>query len=131
MFVENASDKTERMRKLRDRFKQGVFERIPDAELNGEASDRLPNISNISFRFIEGKDLLINLDTQGIAVSTGSACSLEPSPLIRALGRSDELARRAIRFSRFNTEKDINRVLEVLPNAVETLRHLNPKRSTP
>ena len=74
---------------------------------------------------------MISLDLQGIAVSTGSACSsgtLEPSPVIQALGRNDELARGAIRFSfgKDNTEQDVNRVLEVLPRIVEKLRQLSP-----
>jgi cysteine desulfurase len=91
----------------------------------------LPHLSNISFRFIEGEGLLISLDMQGIAVSTGSACSsgtLEPSPVIRALGRNDELARGAIRFSfgKDNTDEDIDYVLEVLPRVVEKLRQLSP-----
>jgi cysteine desulfurase len=99
--------------------------------LNGSRDRRLPHLSNISFRFIEGEGLLINLDLQGIAVSTGSACSsgtLEPSPVIRALGRNDELARGSIRFSfgKDNTEEDVARVLEVLPRAVERLRELSP-----
>ena len=93
---------------------------------------RIPNISNISFRSIEGEGLLINLDMQGIAVSTGSACSsgsLEPSPVIRALGRDDELARGAIRFSfgKDNSVEDIKAVLEILPAAVENLRRLSPR----
>lgn len=116
---------------LRDRFEQGVFERISDASLNGDSERRVPSISNISFRFIEGEGLLINLDMQGVAVSTGSACSsgsLEPSPVIRALGRNDELARGAIRFSfgRFNTVEDVDHVLGLLPAAVENLRRLSP-----
>ncbi|MEO8647940.1 MAG: cysteine desulfurase family protein [Acidobacteriota bacterium] len=116
---------------LRDRFEQGVFERIEGAVLNGDPGSRLPNISNISFRSIEGEGLLINLDMQGVAVSTGSACSsgsLEPSPVIRALGRDDELARGAIRFSfgRFNSADEVDRVLEILPNAVSALRKLSP-----
>lgn len=120
------------LKDLRDRFERAVIETIPDLVLNGEPSTRLPNISNISFRFIEGEGLLINLDLQGIAVSTGSACSsgsLEPSPVIRALGRDDELARGAIRFSfgRENTAEDVEYVLEALPKAVENLRRLAPK----
>lgn len=124
----------EQMRMLRDRFEQGVFERIDNVTPNGDSERRLPNISNISFDSVEGEGLLINLDMQGIAVSTGSACSsgsLEPSPVIRALGREDQLARGAIRFSfgRFNTEEDVDRILEVLPIAVENLRRLSPARS--
>jgi len=107
---------------------------IPDSSLNGSVDRRVPNISNISFRAVEGEGLLINLDMQGIAVSTGSACSsgsLEPSPVIRALGGDDEMARGAVRFSfgTFNTEEDVDRILEVLPNAVETLRRLSPART--
>lgn len=118
---------------LRDQFESKVREVIPDIIFNGDRESRLPNISNISFRSIEGEGLLINLDMQGVAVSTGSACSsgsLEPSPVIRALGRDDELARGAIRFSfgRFNTEADIERILNVLPAAVQNLRNLSPGR---
>ena len=119
---------------LRDKFENGVAERIDEFVFNGNQEKRLPNISNISFRQIEGEGLLINLDMQGIAVSTGSACSsgsLEPSPVIRALGRTDELARGAIRFSfgKENTIADVEYVLEVLPKAVENLRKLSPTYS--
>ena len=122
------------LRKLRDDLESRVGEMIPDIVFNGERDRRLPNISNISFRSIEGEGLLINLDMQGIAVSTGSACSsgtLEPSPVIRALGREDELARGAIRFSvgRANTAADIDRLLEVLPASVENLRNISPAKT--
>jgi len=124
-------DRNEHTRRLRDRFESGVSERIEDIVFNGKREQRLPHVSNISFRFIEGEGLLIHLDLQGIAVSTGSACSsgtLEPSPVIRALGRDEELARGAIRFSfgKDNTEEDVDRVLDVLPRAVESLRALSP-----
>ena len=120
---------------LRDKFESGVSEAVTDIVFNGSREHRLPNISNISFRSIEGEGLLINLDMQGIAVSTGSACSsgsLEPSPVIRALGANDELARGAIRvsFGRFNSSEDVERTLEVLPKAVENLRNLSPLYST-
>jgi cysteine desulfurase len=117
--------------RLRDRFEASVTELIPDVVFNGDRTRRLPHISNISFRFIEGEGLLISLDLQGIAVSTGSACSsgtLEPSPVIQALGRNDELARGAIRFSfgKDNCDADVDYVLEVLPRVVERLRQLSP-----
>jgi cysteine desulfurase len=123
--------RNEHLQKMRDRFEANVLEKIPDVAINGNREKRLPHLSNISFRFIEGEGLLINLDLQGVAVSTGSACSsgsLEPSPVIRALGRNDELARGAIRFSfgKDNTEEDVDYVLEVLPKAVESLRRLSP-----
>ena len=119
------------LRRLRDQFEIGVEAKVSDIVFNGDRERRLPHLSNISFRFIEGEGLLINLDMQGVAVSTGSACSsgsLEPSPVIRALGRDDELARGSIRFSlgKDTTEEDIAYVLEVLPRAVENLRRLSP-----
>ena len=128
------TENAEKLKNLRDKFEQGITERIDDLIFNGRREDRLPNISNISFRAIEGEGLLINLDMQGIAVSTGSACSsgsLEPSPVIRALGRNDELARGAIRFSfgKENTLEDVEYVLEMLPKAVENLRKLSPNYS--
>ncbi|HEY8186524.1 MAG TPA: cysteine desulfurase family protein [Pyrinomonadaceae bacterium] len=118
-------------KELRDRFEAGVIERVEDIVINGDRARRLPHLSNISFRYIEGEGLLISLDLQNVAVSTGSACSsgtLEPSPVIRALGRNDELARGAIRFSfgKDNTDQDVDYVLEVLPRAVEKLRQLSP-----
>src|SRR6266496_6279832 len=104
---------------------------IGDVVMNGDRECRLAHLSNVSFRFIEGEGLLINLDLHGVAVSTGSACSsgtLEPSPVIRALGHNDELARGSIRFSfgKGNTEEDVDYLLEVLPRAVEKLRKLSP-----
>ena len=130
-FRENA----QRLEVLRDKLESSVAEAIPDIEFNGDRTNRLPNISNISFRGVEGEGLLINLDMKGIAISTGSACSsgsLEPSPVIRALGREDELARGAIRFSlgHENTAEDIGYLLEHLPTAVETLRKLTPKKTS-
>ncbi len=124
----------ERLRGLRDKLENEIGEKISDIVFNGSRDQRLPNISNISFRFIEGEGFLINLDMQGVAVSTGSACSsgsLEPSPVIRSLGRNDELARGAIRFSfgKDNTAEDVDYVLDVLPKAVENLRKLSPAYS--
>jgi cysteine desulfurase len=124
-------ERIKHVKRLRDAFESGVEERVSDAIFNGDRERRLPNVSNISFRFIEGEGLLINLDMQGVAVSTGSACSsgsLEPSPVIRALGRDDELARGSIRFSlgKDTNDEEIAYVLEALPRAVETLRRLSP-----
>ena len=129
----NLAETGEKLRSLRDKFERFVGENIADYEYNGNRENRLPHISNISFRAVEGEGLLINLDLHGVAVSTGAACSsgsLEPSPVIRALGGSDELARGAIRFSfgQDNTPDDLDYVLEILPKAIENLRRLSPNR---
>ena len=118
-------------RSLRDRFETEVRARITDIVMNGDRERRLAHLSNISFRFIEGEGLLINLDLEGVAVSTGSACSsgtLEPSPVIRALGVDDEIARGSIRFSfgKDNTLEDVDYAVAVLTRAVERLRALSP-----
>ncbi len=129
---ENLADDSARLLTLRSKLENEIGEKISDLVFNGERETRLPNIANISFLGVEGEGLLINLDMQGIAVSTGSACSsgsLEPSPVIRALGHGDDVARNAVRFSfgKDNTVEDIDRLFDVLPNAVETLRKLSPR----
>lgn len=116
---------------LRDLFERRVQDAIGDVVMNGDREQRLAHLSNVSFRFIEGEGLLINLDLEGIAVSTGSACSsgtLEPSPVIRALGVSDEVARGSIRFSfgKDNSEAEVDYVVDVLSRVVERLRVLSP-----
>lgn len=128
---EELTTRSQHDRALRDRFEARVREQIGDVVMNGDREQRLAHLSNISFRFIEGEGLLINLDLEGVAVSTGSACSsgtLEPSPVIRALGVDDELARGSIRFSfgKDNTEADVDYTVEVLVRAVARLRSLSP-----
>ena len=131
-LAQNEADaRNEHTRRLRDQFEDEVSRRISEITFNGNRDRRLPHLSNISFRFIEGEGLLIHLDMQGVAVSTGSACSsgtLEPSPVIRALGRDEESARGAIRFSfgKDNTEEDVVYVVDALVRAVESLRDLSP-----
>jgi cysteine desulfurase len=128
---EELDQRAQHDRALRDRLESLVRERISNVVMNGDREQRLAHLSNISFRFIEGEGLLINLDLEGVAVSTGSACSsgtLEPSPVIRALGVDDELARGSIRFSfgKDNSESDVDYALEVLARSVERLRMLSP-----
>jgi cysteine desulfurase len=128
---QNLETDNQNLTKLRNNLEQGIAERIENIIFNGNSENRLGTISNVSFKQIEGEALLINLDMQGVAVSTGSACSsgtLEPSPVIRALGHNDELARGAIRFSfgKENTQADVDYLLEILPKAVENLRRLSP-----
>jgi cysteine desulfurase len=132
---EELNDRNRHAESLRNRFEAKVPACVPEIVFNGDREQRLSHISNISFRFIEGQSLLISLDLEGIAVSTGSACSsgsLEPSPVIRALGRNDEVARGAIRFSfgQNNRDEDLDYVLEVLPRVVEKLRTLSPLNKT-
>jgi cysteine desulfurase len=131
LALSELDERNERTRDLRDRFEREIESRIPDIVFNGTRIDRLPHLSNISFRFVEGEGLLIHLDLNGVAVSTGSACSsgtLEPSPVIRALGRDDELARGSIRFSfgKDNSSDEVDYAVEATIRAVETLRALSP-----
>ena len=103
--------------------------KIEHAYINGDLNNKVPNILNISFNFVEGESLIMGL--KDVAVSSGSACtsaSLEPSYVLRALGRKDELAHSSIRFSfgRFTIEDDIDRTLSILHNVVERLRELSP-----
>ena len=123
--------RNEHTARLRDRFEREIEARIETIVFNGDRRQRLSHVSNISFRFIEGEGLLIHLDMQGVAVSTGSACSsgtLEPSPVIKALGRDEELARGAIRFSfgKDNTDEDVDDAVEAIARAVESLRSISP-----
>jgi cysteine desulfurase len=130
MASEELSTMSGTLRSLRDRFETEVGESIAGVTYNGHRELRLPNISNISFDGIEGEALLINLDMHGIAVSTGAACSsgtLEPSPVIRALGGGEARARGAIRFSfgKFNAADEIGRTLEVLRRSLDNVRRLS------
>ena len=122
---------SKRLTSLRDKLIQGLFERIPEIHLNGHPVQRLPNNVNVSIGFVEGESMAIGLDMEGIAASTGSACTshdLEPSHVLLALGLPGVLARGSLRFSlgRETTEEEIGRVLEVLPRIVARLRAVSP-----
>ena len=115
---------------LRDRLEQGILSSVPHTEVNGAREPRVPNTSNISFDRVEAESLLIALDLEGVAVSTGSACSsgtLEPSHVLKAMGLSSHRAQNSIRFSlgAANTEEEIDRVIAVLPKIVTKLRSLS------
>lgn len=119
------------VRRLRDRLEQGLLAAIPDCQANGDPAQRLPNTTNISFRYIEGEGILLLLDRAGVAASSGSACtsgSLEPSHVLRAMGLPFTLTHGSIRFSlsRYNTEAEVDYVLAVLPRIVERLRAITP-----
>ena len=116
---------------LRNRLQEGIFRKIPHVELNGHPTQRLPNTLNVSFLYVEGESLLLNVDLEGIAVSSGSACSsgsADASYVILAMGKSPLVAQSAIRFSLgwTNTAEDVDYVLEVVPPIVERLRAISP-----
>ncbi len=118
----------ERIRMLRDRLSKGLAD-IEEIYINGDLEHRVPHNLNVSFNFVEGESLIMAI--KDIAVSSGSACtsaSLEPSYVLRALGRSDELAHSSIRFTigRFTTEAEIDYAVELLRRKVDKLRELSP-----
>ena len=118
-----------RLSALRDRLETGILGAVPGTAVNGSPGARVPNTSNISFDRVEAESLLIALDLQGVAVSTGSACSsgtLEPSHVLKAMGFNAHRTQNSIRFSlgAANTEAEIDRVIGVLPGIVEKLRSL-------
>ena len=116
---------------MRDRLIDGILAEIPEVRLNGHRTERLPNNVNVSIRYIEGEALLLRLDLAGIAASSGSACtsgSLDPSHVLLAIGLPHEIAHGSLRLSLgdFNTEHDVDVVLEKLPQIVNTLREMSP-----
>jgi cysteine desulfurase len=118
-----------RLGRLRDRLEEGILAHVPGTVVNGARDRRVPNTTNISFERVEAESLLIALDLEGIAVSTGSACSsgtLEPSHVLRAMGFSSHRTQNSLRFSLglFSTEEEVDRVVAVLPGLVEKLRAL-------
>jgi cysteine desulfurase len=123
------TDEAARLAVLRDRLEEGVLRAVSGTAINGARTPRVPNTTNISFDRVEAESLLIALDLQGIAVSTGSACSsgtLEPSHVLKAMGFPPHRTQNSIRFSlgAANTDADIDRVIAVLPGIVEKLRSL-------
>ena len=131
LATENLTEKTAKISAMRDRLIKEISEKIPYIKLNGHPTDRLPGNVNFSFNFIEGEALLLMLDLNGIAASSGSACtsgSLDPSHVLLALGLPHEIAHGSLRLSigEINTEDDIDYVLEVLPGIVQRLRDMSP-----
>ena len=119
-----------RLAALRDRLENGILAAVPNTEVNGARDMRVPNTTNISFDRVEAESLLIALDLEGIAVSTGSACSsgtLEPSHVLRAMNLPSHRAQNSIRFSlgASNTDEQVDRVISVLPVIVKKLRSLS------
>jgi cysteine desulfurase len=116
---------------LCDRLESALLESCPDARINGDIENRLPNTTNMSFEYIEGEAILLRLNEFGICASSGSACtsgSLEPSHVLRAMGIPYTAVHGSIRFSlsRYNTEQEIDKVIEVMPGIIRELREYSP-----
>ena len=129
---EHMAAEAARVGALRDRLEEGILGSVPGTFINGLRTSRVPNTTNISFDRVEAERLLIALDLEGVAVSTGSACSsgtLEPSHVLRAMGFPAHRTQNSLRFSLgiFSTEEEVDRVVALLPAIVEKLRALTRK----
>ncbi len=129
--VKDMAEEVAHLTALRDRLEKGMAERVPHIKVNGKVDRRLPNTSNISYEFVEGESLLLNLDMKGIAASSGSACtsgSLEPSHVLLAMSLSHEMSHGSVRFSlgKSNTAAEIDYLLEIMPPIVERMRSMSP-----
>jgi cysteine desulfurase len=122
---------TAKLRALRDRLQAGIVKAVPEVQVNGHPEKRLPNITNISFKYIEGEGIILSLDALGVCVSSGSACtsdSLEPSHVLSAMCVPVETAHGSIRFSLGldNTDEDVDFVLQNIPQMIQRLREMSP-----
>jgi cysteine desulfurase len=125
---EMASD-TERLSRLRDKL-EAALTQLEETKVNGDVHHRMPHVSNISFKHVEGEGLMMTFN-QNVAVSSGSACtsaSLEPSYVLVAMGLGDDLAHSSIRFSlgRFTTEEEVDMAIQLVANGVNHMRELSP-----
>jgi len=131
LATEELEENAAKMKVLRDRLLFGIPSRIPEVKLNGHPTDRLPNNVNFSIRYIEGESILLMLDLNGIAASSGSACtsgSLDPSHVLLAMGLTHEVAHGSLRLtlSEFTTAEEIDYVLDTLPPIIQKLRDMSP-----
>ena len=131
MIYTNLEEKNNQVNSLRDYYVEEVQKRIPHIKINGPMKGRLPGNSNISFQFIEGEGLLLNLDLKGICASSGSACtsgSLDPSHVLLAIGLPHEIAHGSLRISigKHNTKEEIDYLLDNLEQIVQKLRNMSP-----
>jgi cysteine desulfurase len=127
----NMAHEAKEVRRLRDKLEDGLLKTCPDARLNGDKLNRIPNTTNISFEYVEGEAMIYRMSDLGICASTGSACasgSLEPSHVIRAMGVPFTAVHGSIRFSlsRYNTEDEVDYVLAHMPKIVKELRAVSP-----
>lgn len=131
LCVKEMEKENERLIKLRNKLIEGIMNKIPRAHLNGHKKERLANNINIRFDGIEGESILMLLNSHGVAVATGSACSskdLKPSHVLLAMGISPEKAHGSIRISlgRWTKKKDVDYVIEILPGIIQKLRQISP-----
>ena len=131
LAYQNLEEHNKKIKELRDYYVEQVKEKIPYIKINGDMEKRLPGNSNISFRFIEGEGLLLNLDLKGICASSGSACtsgSLDPSHVLLAIGLPHEIAHGSLRISigKYNTREEIDYLIENLVEIVNRLREMSP-----
>ena len=127
----NLEEHNKKIKELRDYYVEEVKKRIPYIKINGDMENRLPGNSNISFRFIEGEGLLLNLDLKGICASSGSACtsgSLDPSHVLLAIGLPHEIAHGSLRITigKYNTKEEVDYLLNNLEEIVSRLRNMSP-----
>jgi cysteine desulfurase len=120
-----------RVRNLRDRLEKGIVSKVPCVQVNGKGAVRLPNTLNVSCHYVEGEGMLYQLSDAGICASSGSACtsgSLEPSHVLTAMKIPFTAVHGSVRFSlgRYNTDEDVDRILDVFPKVVANLRRLSP-----
>ncbi|MDD5528568.1 MAG: cysteine desulfurase NifS [bacterium] len=131
LAIQNQYAEEERIKTLRDKLENKILNEIDEVVLNGHPTNRLAGTLNVCIKYVEGESMLLDLDSEGICASTGSACtsgSFDPSHVLVAMGVSPVTAQGALRFSigRYTTEKDIDKVIEVLPRIVERLRKMSP-----
>lgn len=131
LTADHLDDENTRVKSLRDKLERELLKRIPNTIINGDPENRLPNTTSIAFEFVEGESILLMMDEFGICASSGSACtsgSLEPSHVLRAMGVPFTAAHGSIRFSLsiYNTEEEIDFVIEKLPPIIERLRAMSP-----
>ncbi|MDZ4255821.1 MAG: cysteine desulfurase NifS [Sulfuritalea sp.] len=131
LALQHMAEENTVVKRLRDRLERGILAKVPHAFVNGDTLYRLPNTASIAFEYVEGEGILLMLNKQGIAASSGSACtsgSLEPSHVMRAMGIPYTAAHGTIRFSlsRYNTEEEVDRVIAAVPPIIAQLRKLSP-----
>ena len=131
LAYENLEEHNKKIKELRDYYVEQIKQKIPYIKINGDMEKRLPGNSNISFRFIEGEGLLLNLDLKGICASSGSACtsgSLDPSHVLLAIGLPHEIAHGSLRISmgKYNTKEEVDYLIESLVEIVNRLREMSP-----